>query len=667
MTTPNGSPMEQQAGRPERSLLAQPLELRGVRLRNRLVATAHGIAAVDDGMPNETDAAYWSRLSRSGPAMIITGGVQVSKNATLRSRYLGEAWHDWSAAGFRKRADAIAAGGALAVVQLGHLGRETLGAQTFFPFEAPSAVRGPREPVAAHVLTETEIRGVVRAFARSAANMVAAGYGGVEIHGAHGYLIAEFLSRVVNDRADRYGGDVVGRATMLLETIEAIRAAVPEETVLGVRFSVENDPGGLSVTDIAEVCEVMQARAPVDYVNVSFGVRGYYVRDMATTRPPLLGQTRALSDALDVPLLVSCSFRTRADIESVLRDGGATLVGAARPYMADHEFARKLLDGRDGEIRPCVSCNEDCRTFDPTAMCSVNPDLAPPGAERRPAEPTLLHVSRTPPGRSDRVAVVGGGPGGMECALSLVRTGDVEVTLFERDDRLGGQLALALRAEGRGGWAQLIDYYRRQLADAGVEVRLGSPIEDARTLAGFDAVVWAVGATEVASGPDLAMPTVTTTEYLLDAPPAEAPIVIDDGFGWWPAVGLVETALARGASSVTFLTPGSGFAGGVPPESRLQLMERLRGRPVRVIVHASVLASGTDTLTIAHNGSDVSEVIRGDLVVRTGVRTARPIPHLDGQTSLAIGDCVMPRRVSHAIAEGRAAGLRLVCSPTPAV
>jgi 2,4-dienoyl-CoA reductase (NADPH2) len=124
----------------ERPSPADPLRLAGHLLRNRIVATAHGLAAVDDGMPNDADAAYWSRVSRGGPGMVVTGGVQVSAETTLRRRHLGEAWHPWAARGFRKRADAIAAGGALPVVQLGHLGRETLGAPTYFPFEAPSGV-----------------------------------------------------------------------------------------------------------------------------------------------------------------------------------------------------------------------------------------------------------------------------------------------------------------------------------------------------------------------------------------------------------------------------------------------------------------------------------------------------------------------------------------------
>jgi len=648
----------------DRSRIAEPLDLAGHRLRNRLVATAHGLAAVDDGMPNDADAAYWSRISRGGPAMIITGGVQVSAETTLRRRYLGEAWHPWSARGFRKRADAIAAGGALPVVQLGHLGRETLGAPTFLPFEAPSAVRGPREPVAARVLRTDDVSGVVRSFGVSAAQMVEAGYRGVEIHAAHGYLIAQFLSAIVNDRTDRYGGDVTGRTTLLAEIVEEIRRQVPE-ALLGVRFSVENDPGGLTAGDLADVAGVLAARAPVDYVNISFGNRGYYVRDMATDGPPLAGEVSALAAAVGAPLLASSAFRTPGQITTALADGAA-LVGMARPFLADPDVARKLLDGREDDIRPCVSCNEECRAFEPTAMCTVNPSLGPDGARHKPASPIVIGSPRPRP--VGTVAVVGAGPAGLECALGLAADGGVEVTVFDAADDLGGQLRAAAAATRRRTWRDLLAFYRRRLAAGGVRFELGTTVTGAAELSAYDAVVWAIGARETEPGAEGGPPRTSATGFLLGSAAPRRPVVVDDGFGWWPTVSAVETALERGAEEVTVVSAGPGFTGGIPAESGLQLMERLRGAPLRVLAHAR-LATGDGPATVSHNGSALGMRLDTDLVIEVGERTVRPVPWDEASRglTLAIGDCVMPRRVSHAVAEGRAAAAAVLGNEVVAV
>src|SRR6185437_3728680 len=170
----------------------------------------------------------------------------------------------------------------------------------------------------------------------------------------------------------------------------------------------------------------------VDWVNVTVGVRTTYVRDMATTRPPLLDELARVRAAVRRPLLVSHAFRRPEWIDEALA-AGADLVGMARPLIADPNLPRKLIEGRSDEIRPCVACNEDCRTFDPLLLCTVNPDLAPPGEPRRPAAPLELacDLERLTGGR---VAVVGAGPAGLECALALAREGVPEVVVFEAAD-----------------------------------------------------------------------------------------------------------------------------------------------------------------------------------------------------------------------------------------
>jgi 2,4-dienoyl-CoA reductase-like NADH-dependent reductase (Old Yellow Enzyme family) len=636
-----------------------PLALGGLTLRNRLVVTAHGLATVTDGVPTAQDAAYWTRLSAGGAALLIAGGTQVSPDSVLKNRILTEAYDRRAIPGLAERAAAMRSGGAVAGIQLGHLGRETLGAGTFLPFVAPSPVPGPREPAPARPLDVDEVARIAEDYRVSTAHCVEAGFEVVEIHAAHGYLLAQFLSRSANTRTDRYGGSPANRARALAEVVRAVRAGAGDRVVVGVRVSVEGDgPRHLRLEELAELLPLVQAEAPFDYLDLTWGDRGRYVPDMGTVRPPLLGRalldsTAELRAELGVPLLLCAAFRRPTDIAEALESGAADLVGSARAHIADPDFARKVLDGRDAEIRPCVACLQDCRSYEPTGLCAVNPDLAPAGESRKPARPyrPARHVPSGP-----RVLVVGAGPAGLECAITAAARPGVEVVLLERSRRIGGQLCSASAAPHRSGWADLLAYYRRRLDALGVRVRLGAEPTEA-DLAAAEEIVWALGAQE-------SVPTVegaVTAETLLrDAGTlltgARSVVVCDDGFGGWPGVGAVEAALASGVPRVVLTTPGSAFAGAIPAESRTQLLERLAGRPLDVRPLCAPVAWEGGVLRLRRVLDGTEETVPADLVVQVGTRYPRPVPHPD-RPATRIGDAVAPRQVSHAIAEGRAAGL----------
>ncbi|MGX1480286.1 UNVERIFIED_CONTAM: 2,4-dienoyl-CoA reductase-like NADH-dependent reductase (Old Yellow Enzyme family) [Streptomyces canus] len=638
--------------------LATPFTLGDLTLRNRLVATAHAIAAVADGAPTDTDAAYWRRLARGGAGMVITGGTAVAPESTLPQRYLTEAWRPEIKDAVRRRAEAITDGGAVAIAQLVHLGRETLGAGTYYAPVSAAAVRSPREATAPHPLSTEEVRRVVDAFRVSAANSVQAGFHGVELHAGHGYLLAQFLSRVNNTRDDEYGD----RIALLAQVIDAIRTEIGRLPI-GVRVSVEpGDDSGLGLDDLTELLPRLYEASPFTYANVTTGVRNTYVPGMATTSPPLLESVARLRTAIAVPLLISQGFRSAADIERAL-DAGADLVGMARPFMADPDFARKVIAGDERSVRPCTGCNEGCRTFEPTGSCSVNPELGPPGAASRPAVPLLLtrRASRTGP-----VAVLGAGPAGMECAMALARTG-AEVVVYDSAREAGGQARLASLAAHRSGWQKLVAYQRDQLADLGVRVRLGMPVTSAE-LAEYAQLVLATGAEETVVPVPGELPTRTSTDFLDQyadiVPRAPRVAVLDDGFGWWQGISAVESALAAGARVVTVVTPGTGFATGLSPENRTQLMNRLAGAPLRIAAMNTVTATTAGELRLRNVMDGHEMTLAADLLVTVGERRPRrpDFTAADGQTVRAIGDCVVPRRIAHALAEGRAAAEAVAAS-----
>ncbi|MFF3056834.1 FAD-dependent oxidoreductase [Streptomyces sp. NPDC057909] len=640
--------------------LAEPFTLGALTLRNRLVATAHATAAVTDGAPTETDAAYWRRLAQGGAGMVITGGTAVAPESTLPQRYLTEAWRPDIKDAVHRRAEAIIDGGAVAIAQLVHLGRETLGAGTYYAPVSAAAVRSPREATGPHPLSTEEARRVVDVFRVSAANSVQAGFHGVELHAGHGYLLAQFLSRVNNTRDDEYGD----RIALLAQVIAAIRAEIGELPI-GVRVSVEpGEDSGLGLDDLIKLLPRLNAASPFAYVNVTTGVRNTYVPGMATTRPPLLESVAWLRAAVALPLLVSQGFRSVADIEGAL-DSGADLVGMARPFIADPDFARKVVSGDERTVRPCTGCNEGCRTFEPTGSCSVNPELGPPGAATRPAVSLLL----TRPGRAraGSVAVLGAGPAGMECAMTLARTGG-EVVVFDSAEEAGGQARLAALAAHRSGWQKFVDYQRDQLSDLGVRVVLGTSPSSAE-LADYSQIVLAAGAEETVVPVPGELRMLTSTDFLNQyadvVPRAPRVAVLDDGFGWWQGIGAVESALAAGAREVTVITPGTGFATGLSPENRTQLMNRLTGAPLRIVAMNTVTATTAGELRLRNvmDGHETSLAV--DVLVTVGERLPRrpDLTPADGQTVRAVGDCVVPRRIAHAVAEGRAAAEAVAARP----
>ncbi|WP_327117941.1 FAD-dependent oxidoreductase [Nocardia sp. NBC_01730] len=634
--------------------VSSPLRIGPLHLHNRLVATAHGSGAVAGGLAQPGDDDYWQRCAAGGAAMVIAGGTVVSSDSANRVGNITEAWRPEAVAGLRKRAGAIAREGAVPVCQLAHLGRETLGADIWEHPIAPSDIRSPREPVRARTMTDDDIERVITDFAISSRHAVAAGFPAVELHAAHGYLLAQFLSASSNDRSD---ANTIGARVRILHQLHAAITAACPDLVLGVRVSI--DGAEEAGQDLDGLCELLPLLDMFDYINVTAGVRTTYVRDMADAGPPLLPQLHRLRSATTRPLLVSQAFRSRNDIESAL-SAGADLVGMARPFIADPHFARKLLRGDDSRIRPCVSCNEDCRSFTPALLCSVNPTLGPPGLPARPAAPLRFGPK---PDSARRVAVVGAGPAGLEATVRLAATHDI--TLFEASPRIGGQLWSATQAPNRAGWSTLLRFYRDNLGGATLE--LGHRVRP-QDLDDFDEVVIATGAIE-----KLTPGAVTTTSILTDPHqiwPGNRVVIVDDGYGYWPTISVVEAALVVGATQVTVLVPGPAVASAIPAESRVQLMKRLTGSPVEFIVESAptdVSRTDTDiTVTFRNLLSGRLSQLRCDRVVVAGERMATDWRQFPRQLPRArvqiVGDAIVPRRVAHAIAEGYAAAEAIIHS-----
>ena len=627
---------------------AEPLELRSVRLRNRLVATAHASGLVQDGLPVAGDAEYWGRLAAGGAAMLIGGGTVTAPESAPRRGNILEAWRADAVEPLRRRVDAIHAEGGVAVCQLVHLGRETLGADSYYSPIAPSAIRSPREPTAPRAMLEREVAAMVDGFRVSAANSLEAGFDGIELHAAHAYLLEQFLSPRTNHRGD---------GTAVLErVIEAIRR-LSDSALLGIRLSIDaSEDVALELDELADLLGVVDPL--VDWVNVTVGVRTTYVRDMATTRPPVLDELARLRPMVRGPLLVSHAFR--------------------HPDWIDEALASRRRPGRHGapadrRPRPPAQALRGPTRRD-TAVRRLQrglPHVRPAAAVHRQPRP--------------------GASGGAAAACRAARARAGPRPLGRRPRRRGrrrsGRPGVRAQRWPARAWRRssssrppttsAVSWRSRPLrrtAPAGrrcwTSTRAGSGARASSCASGrrrrrwttFDAVVLATGAEEIVPAGALASSAVIASGPQAMSGAAHV-IVVDDGFGWWPAINVVELALAAGAGRVTLVTPGTAFAGGIPAESRVQLVQRLAGAgDLQIVPLSSATEITAGGVTLVESVSRRSRLLEGDRVVVAGERRPRATPTCAAPLVLAIGDAIVPRRAAHAIAEGRAAAARIAAA-----
>jgi 2,4-dienoyl-CoA reductase-like NADH-dependent reductase (Old Yellow Enzyme family) len=336
--------------------LFAPGEIGGLAIRNRIVQPPMGTGLVEGGRVTERDVAFQEERARAGVGLIVTGAAVVHPTSVFPVRIIAEAWDEDGIDALRARVDAVQRHGARIFGQLVHLGRESPGGMTDTVPLAPSAVASPRDPNPPHEMSVAEIRMIVDAFGTSAVNFQTAGYDGVEISAGHGYLVAQFLSRASNLRSDAYRGDTLeGRTRLLREIAEEIRSRCGDAYPLGVRFSaVEETPDGLTIDDTREIAQAIQESAPFDYVSLTAGMRGAYVKDTTYAEGFTLAMAASVKREVDVPVMAAGRIRFPDLAERALASGQVDFVAIGRGVIADPEWVTKAREGRAAEIRPCI-------------------------------------------------------------------------------------------------------------------------------------------------------------------------------------------------------------------------------------------------------------------------------------------------------------------------
>lgn len=462
--------------------LLAPLDLGFTTLKNRVIMGSMHTGLEDRFYNYGKLAAFYRERARGGVGLIVTGGISPNRQGWLLP-FGGTLNSLFDVPNHRRVTRAVHEEGGKILMQILHAGR--YGYQPFVV--SASNIKSPISRFKPKALTEAGIESTIRAYVRCAKLARSAGYDGVEIMGSEGYLLNQFLCARANRRTDRWGGPIENRMRLAVEVVRRIRAALGPDFILMYRHSVlDLVEGGNTWDEIVLTAKALES-AGATILNTGYGWHEARIPTIVTSVPRAAFAEVAgrLRKEVGIPVVASNRINMPGEAESILARGDADLVSMARPFLADADFVAKAASGRSDEINTCIACNQACldHTFsNRRATCLVNP---------RACYETELVFRKTATAR--RIAVVGAGPAGLSAAAEAAERGH-RVTLFDAQDRIGGQFNIAMRIPGKEEFAETIRYFGRRLELLGVELRLNCRVTREELLAqGFDDVIVATG------------------------------------------------------------------------------------------------------------------------------------------------------------------------------
>lgn len=625
--------------------LFSPVRLGPKTLKNRVVMSGHHMGLADgNGVVGKRLHAYMVARARGGASMVGLESSPVHPSSVKGVR--PHLFDDAVVPGLRDLADEVHAAGSRLSVILWHAGHNMThlgGAAAWAPSVVPSAQFNDLPKA----MTASDIKSLVAAYGAAASRCRAAGLDALEVQTSSDYLLGSFLNPLFNRRTDAYGGSFENRLRLVREVLTAVREAVAGDLAIGIRTSVAHsivgEEGSYGEAESLAAMQAVVGDGLVDYVSLITG--SHFT--LADLMPPMTWPEAHLRRvgsrfrvALGVPVMVAGSFRAPREIEEAVATGDADIVAMARPWIADPNWLEKVRDGRERAIRPCISCNQACtfaqRGVGP-ATCVVNPR-----AGREAERPKRPRISRP-----QSIAVIGGGPAGLEAARAAAIRG-YDVTLYEAAATLGGQMALAGRAPHRAPILSAIGWWTEQLSDLGVVFKLNAKISP-ETPPEADRLIWAIGSVPAQSAVWRRRPHLISgipgadrlphgRDVLVGTAEARGRVLIVDEENGWPTISLAETLIgAPGVDAVTIVT---AVAHPALPDLLFtveisEVAARLNAAGIGIVAGETVAAVDDETVTLS-SGRTLGPF---DTIILSTGTLPRPI----SESALAIGDCVAPR------------------------
>ena len=633
--------------------LFEPGMIGGLEIRNRIVMPAMGCSlAESSGEAGARMIKYYADRARGGAGLIITEITRIDDETGVGTPNQLSVTNTHMIAQLSRLVEAVHAYDTKLFVQLHHPGNQT-----------PSRLIGGRQPVSAsdvtckvigeqpRALTTEEVEAMVRKFVTGAVIAQKAGVDGVEIHAAHGYLVSQFLSPHTNKRTDKYGGSFEGRMRFVTEIIMGIKAYCGPNFPISVRMNGSDYlPDGITEEDGIAQARYLE-KLGISCINVSCGT---YDSGATIIEPNYFkeGWKRHLAanirKAVNIPVIAVSNIKHPAIAEKTLEQGLYDFVGIARGHLADPDWGKKAREGKDVLIRKCIGCMECFRILNDGLPlgCTLNPVLGP---EFEYGDEKLVKN-----GAGRTVAVVGGGPAGMEAALTLAKRG-FSTILFEAADKLGGTANLAAIPPHKEMLAEFVETMEAQLREAGVDVRLGVKADlEAVQAAGAEAVFIAAGGKPVLPSIPGIDRAVTAEEVLRgDAVVTGEKIVIVGG----GVTGLETAEYFANDHKVTVVEMQDKIGGNLYPSIVMNLTQEILKNEGRILKGSKLTSVDTDSVWIEDVRTGSTERIPADAVILAmGVRSERPdyeeFRKAFGDDLILVGDSMKPGQIYDALHSG---------------